>query len=182
MTPIHNLKGRNVVHNGIIVWTEFRTGMHGVIRVIMFDKLQVMECENTHAKVLLQNAVEWHGLMEPADWDAEQRAVEPYARHGDATYLASYFAKLRIIPTNNGSRFLSAKEVPHDDITELLAMADGQHPTVRTETRTFDSPHELLEYPHLDRLFRQMGVPLKNRETIITDIVKTLVQRTAEGA
>lgn len=158
------------LHKGYLVTAEFVEGSHGTIDIHRFDSLELGELSSGHrAHYTVEGGKRWAGALEPTDFDQGERDRQPYNRMDPTTYIGCRLDNLDVIPTANGSRFLSLKKGSDNGSYFTASDKDGTFSRTREVAVVVYSKHELASY--LQTLLAQIGVPHVDILKISKDIV-----------
>lgn len=158
------------LRKGYLVTAEFVEGSHGTMDVHRFDSLELGELSSGHrVHYTVNGGKNWAGAQEPSSFDQRARERQPYNRMGQTTYIGYGFDSLDILPTSDGSRFLSLKKAWNTGSSSTSADKDGTWSRTREVAVVIYSKRELASY--LQTLLAQMGVPRADVGKIKKDIV-----------
>ena len=153
------------LEGGILIVATFVEGKCGTITIYRFESIEPEEGgDNTRVFFTLGGNNKRGGCQEPLDMDGEYRMEEPFNRSG-VLYLGYGFGDLDVIPTSDGSRFLSLKSTLSNN--SLVSSADD-YPDTEVAV-IFDDEGALPGY--LEELLPRLGVPEGDITVVTGDIL-----------
>lgn len=159
------------LQNGYFVTAEFHQGDCGTISIFLYNTLKLGEQSGERVHFEAEGGSRWDGGQEPKGMSDESRRREPYNRGSSQTYIPHGFGQLDILPTSNGSRFLSLKQAW--PVGSSFSSVD-EWPE-RGIAVIINEEDELAEY--LTELLPRLGVPQDNIAVIREDILNKIHPR-----
>jgi hypothetical protein len=153
---------------GFLVKAVYQDKSHGVVTITRFRRLHIVHKDTQIVYFCLTRAEEWAGLQEPKSLTLKERLVPPYRRPDLSRAFEYGFEYLDVIPTANGSRFLSLKR-PYGFLHQVHSMSREILNSFMTPVTILSGCKELSDY--LDELLPLLGVPSCDVQGVKRDIL-----------
>jgi hypothetical protein len=159
--------------DGYLLIAQYCQFYHGTLKIYKYDTLIVgpivKPIIDTHRTFTLWGYSLWMGSQEPASWNALDRNVEPPDRYKhQGLYMRCALRNLDIIPTSNGSRFLSLKKVIQSKGKQLDRAVEYEKSPLKEEAYVFEDINDFSKSLFVQLSF--IGVPLEDKVIVRTDI------------